>query len=179
MSEMETLWRIFGRGCGAGKVVLTIRAGKRGVEIWMSASRPEIYSLTKLESAPEESRGRGTTLPETSKVMLGCVNWNGWEWTEATVTDEPFGSGAGRAMKKGSWGAWNSTSRGMGLSAVAFAESSMVPCLEAMLKELRWTRSEKLGRSSPLPGRGSPGSEGTSKTCQTHKREKEDSETHS
>ena len=122
--------------------MFTTTAGSSGVVIWISASRPEIYSLTNAEIAAVELRGSGTTAPLIANEMLGWVNWKGCECTAATVTAEEFPSTGGSEMKKGRAGAWKSTFDGMGLRAVALAESSIVPLLEAIAKDCRWTRSE-------------------------------------
>lgn len=98
----------------------------------MSASRPEMYSLTNSDSAPEELRGRGTTPPVTEREMFGRVRVKGRECTAATGTLGASSSGDGREMMKGREGASKLRSRGIGLIAVAFAERMIVPSSETI-----------------------------------------------
>ena len=133
----------------------------RGVVISMSASCPEMYSLTNVDIAPDELRGRGTTPPVTWRDMFGRVRVKGRDLTAATGTPGSPASGEGREMTKGREGHSKSKSKGIGLMAVAFAEREMVPSSVVISNAWRVTRSENSGKGLSPPGRGSPGSGGT------------------
>ena len=93
--------------------------------------------------------------------MFGRVRLNASECTDATATLGAARPGVGREMTNGRLGTSVSIATGTGLIADALASREMVSLEDVMRKERRETKSEKLGRGLFAPGRGKPGTLGT------------------